>query len=373
MSDSATNCQMCGVALTGALGVLSLVLGVRRSARNPNLCNRCSAHLKDGEVAEITAVFADLAGFTRMTRELGPEKTSAIVDAFLRGASRAIHAHDGMVDKFLGDAVLAVFGAPIRRADHSRRAVAAAVEIQHMMAELSRRFSVELSASVGVSTGTVRLGHVGGDDSASFTAIGEAVNRASRLEGVAENGQIVVDAAVLERVREAFPEAQAVPTELKGFDAPVAAARLTATPAAVEALRPPADETTSVRRFGRWAAVMAALGAPCAGFYLFSPLVVAAGYGAVFESALFLAIDGFLDDGPARLILSGVAVASAGLCVAMVARARLRRRRQRSAQSRGERQQEARLMLLAAIALTIVGYEHWVHVSLYEKSFWAAQ
>lgn len=371
MREAAANCQMCGVALAGALGALSLVLGVRRSARNPNLCNRCSAHLKDGEVAEITAVFADLSGFTRMTRELGPERTSAIVDAFLRGASRAIHGHDGMVDKFLGDAVLAVFGAPIRRADHARRAVAAAVEIQQRMAELSRRFGVELAASVGVSSGTVRLGHVGGDDSASFTVIGEAVNRASRLEGIAEEGEIVVDAAVLERVREVFPHARAEPAALKGFDAPVAAARLVATPAAAAALRPPADAGEQVRRYGRLAAVLAALGAPCAGFYLFSPLVVAAGYGAVFESAVFLAVDGFLDDGPARLILAGIAVAGAALCVAMVARARLRRRRQRSASSRGERQQETRLLLLAAISLTIVGFEHWVHLSVAGKSLWA--
>lgn len=370
MSDT-TNCQMCGVALSGPLAVVSLVLGVRRSARNPNLCNRCSAHLKDGEVVEITAVFADLAGFTRLTRELGPEKTSAIVDAFLRGASAAIHRHDGMVDKFLGDAVLAVFGAPIRRADHARRAVAAALEILEMMAALSQRFGVELAASVGVSLGTVRLGHIGGDDAASFTVIGEAVNRASRLEGIAENGQIAVDAAVLEQVRAAFPTARAEPTELKGFDAPVAAARLVPTPEAAAALRSPADEGARVRRYGRAAAVMAALGAPCAGFYLFSPMVVAAGYGAVFESAVFLAVDRFLDDGPARLILSGLALVGAGLCVAMVAQARLRRRRQRSATSRGERQQETRLLALAAISLTIVGYEHWVHLSIAGKSLWA--
>lgn len=369
--SEAVYCQVCGAALAGPLGLVSLLLGVRRSPRNPNLCNRCSAHLKDGVVAEITALFADLSGFTRLTRELGPERTSAIVDAFLRGASHAVHRHDGMVDKFLGDAVLAVFGAPIRRPDHARRAVAAAVEIQAMMGALSQRFGVELGASIGVSSGTARLGHVGGDDAASFTAIGEAVNRASRLEGVATSGEIAVDAEVLEAVAGVFSEARAEPVELKGFDAPVAAARLKPSAAAIEALQPDDATATQVRRYGRAAAVMAALAAPCAGFYLFSPVVVALGYGAVFQSAIFLAVDEVLDDGPARLILSTLSVAAAITCVATVVRARARRRRQVSLASRGERQQERRLLVLAAIALAIVAYEHWVHLVIAGKSVWA--
>jgi class 3 adenylate cyclase len=364
------HCQVCGAALAGPLGVVSLVLGVRRSPRNPNLCNRCSAHLKDGVVAEITALFADLSGFTRLTRELGPERTSAIVDAFLRGASRAVHRHDGMVDKFLGDAVLAVFGAPIRRPDHARRAVAAAVEIQQMMAALSQRFGVTLAARVGVSSGTARLGHVGGDDAASFTAIGEAVNRASRLEGVAESGEIAVDAEVLREVASVFPGARAEPVELKGFDVPVDVARLQSSAEAAAALQPDDSAATQVRRYGRAAAVMAALAAPCAGFYLFSPLVVALGYGSVFQSAIFLAVDGVLDDGPARLILSALSLAGVLVCVAMVVRARVRRRQQASPASRGERQQERRLLTLAAISLAIVAYEHWVHLVIAGKSLW---
>lgn len=361
---------MCGAALAGPLGLLSLVLGVRRSPRNPNLCNRCSAHLKDGLVAEITAVFADLSGFTRLTRELGPERTSAIVDAFLRGASQAIHRHDGMVDKFLGDAVLAVFGAPIRRPDHARRAVAAALDIQLMMAALSARFGVELAAKIGVSLGTVRLGHVGGDDAASFTVIGEAVNRAARLEDAAAVGEIAVDAEVLRAVAAAFPEARAEQLELKGFDAPVAAARLRASAASAAALQPAADATLDARRVGRMAAVLAAFGAPCAGFYLFSPLIVALGYGAVFQNATFLLVDGFLDDGPARLILSGLSLVAALACVGLVVRVRLRRRKLGSVASRGERQQERKLLTLGAISLAIVAWEHWVHLALYGKSLW---
>ena len=135
------HCRVCGAALAGSLAYVSMLLGVRRSARNPNLCNRCTAHMKDGESVEITALFADLCGFTLLTQSRGDEQTAEIVDAFLRGASRAIQRQDGIVDKFIGDAVMAVFNAPIRREDHSRRAVAAAIDIERSARCSSRRCS----------------------------------------------------------------------------------------------------------------------------------------------------------------------------------------------------------------------------------------
>ena len=369
----ATHCRVCGAALAGSLAYVSLVLGVRCSQRNPNLCNRCSAHMRDGEVVEITALFADLSGFTQLTQSLGAERTSAIVDAFLRGASTAIQRHDGVVDKFIGDAVMAVFNAPIRREDHTRRAIAAALEIQQRMAGLSQRFGVELRASIGVARGPARLGRVGSDDVSSFTALGEAVNLASRLQGAAKPGQIAVDANTLVEVAAAFPEARTELVELKGFDAPLALAFLAPSDAAALALRPQPLAIDRGRQVGRMAAVMAALGAPCAGFYLFSPLVYAIGLGGILDSAVFLAIDRFLDDGPARLILSSVALISAIVTVALVARVRLRRRRSQQRSSPGERMQERRLLLAAALSLSIVAYEHWVHVVIAHKSLWAAE
>lgn len=368
----ATHCRVCGAALAGSLAYVSLLLGVRRSSRNPNLCNRCSAHMRDGEVVEITALFADLSGFTQLTQSLGAERTSGIVDAFLRGASQAIQRHDGVVDKFIGDAVMAVFNAPIRRDDHTRRAVAAALEIQQHMAGLSQRFGVELRASVGVARGPARLGRVGSDDASSFTALGEAVNLASRLQGAAKPGQIAVDAGGLAEVAAAFPDARTELVELKGFDAPLALAFLTASPAATLALRAQPLPIDQGRQVGRMAAVMAALGAPCAGFYLFSPLVYAIGLGGILDSAIFLAVDRFLDDGPVRLILSSLALISAVVTVALVARVRLRRRRSKQRSSPGERMQERRLLLAATLSLVIVAYEHWVHIVIAHKSFWAA-
>jgi len=372
-SPPSTHCRVCGAALAGALAYVSLLLGVRRSPRNPNLCNRCSAHMRDGEVVEITAVFADLSGFTQLTQSLGAERTSAIVDAFLRGASQAIQRHDGVVDKFIGDAVMAVFNAPIHREDHTRRAVAAAVEIQQRMAALSARFGVELRATVGVARGPARLGRVGSDDASSFTALGEAVNLASRLQGAARPGQIAVDARTLAEVAGAFPDARAESAELKGFDAPLGLAFLAPDDAAALALRSPPLPIERGRQIGRTAAIMAALGAPCAGFYLFSPLVYAIGLGGVLDSAVFLALDRFLDDGPARLLLSTLALLSAVVTVALVVRVRLRRRRAGQTSSPGERMQERRLLFAATGSLVIVAYEHWVHLAIAHKSLWGAE
>ncbi|HEY0135734.1 MAG TPA: adenylate/guanylate cyclase domain-containing protein [Nannocystis sp.] len=366
------HCRVCGAALAGSLAYVSMLLGVRRSARNPNLCNRCTAHMKDGESVEITALFADLSGFTGLTQSHGDEQTAEIVDAFLRGASRAIQRQDGVVDKFIGDAVMAVFNAPIRREDHCRRAVAAAIDIQNMMAALTRRFGVELQVSIGVARGTARLGRVGSDDVSSFTAIGGAVNLASRLQGAARPGTIAVDSAALADVADVFPDARTQATTLKGFEAPVAVAALHASTAAAEALRAAPSLIDRGRTIGRAAALMAALGAPCAGFYLFSPIVYALGFGAVFQSALFLTIDTFLDDGPARTVLSSLAILSAAITLAMVVRVRLKRRRARQTASPGERMQERRLLFAAGLALAVVGLEHWVHLVSYHKGMWAA-
>jgi adenylate cyclase len=100
--------------------------GIKRSARNPNLCSRCNTHAEEGHLVEITVLFADLASFTEMTAKLGPQRTHEVVDAFLKMATQALVTHDAFIDKFIGDGVMAFFNVPIRREDHAVRAVGAA-------------------------------------------------------------------------------------------------------------------------------------------------------------------------------------------------------------------------------------------------------
>src|SRR5919112_3566426 len=148
----APECVICGTALAGPLGAVLRLLGINRSARNPNLCNRCNTHVEEGRVVELTVLFADLSSFTELTRRLGPERTHAVVDAFLKSATYALVRHGAFIDKYVGDAVMAFFNAPIRYEDHAARAVKAALELQREMPRLSEQVGLDLRASVGVSS-----------------------------------------------------------------------------------------------------------------------------------------------------------------------------------------------------------------------------
>ena len=99
----AAQCSVCGTMLSGALGAVYRVFGIKRSPRNPNICTRCSTHVEEGRMVEITVLFADLSSFTEMTQDLGAEKTHAVVDAFLRRATELLVKHGAFIDKYVGD------------------------------------------------------------------------------------------------------------------------------------------------------------------------------------------------------------------------------------------------------------------------------
>src|SRR5512147_1087844 len=123
----AAQCRVCGTMLSGALSAVYRTFGVKRSPRNPNICTRCSAHVEEGRMVEITVVFADLSSFTELTQDLGAEKTHEVVDAFLRMATEVLVKHGAFIDKYVGDAVMALFNVPLRHDDHARRAIIAAM------------------------------------------------------------------------------------------------------------------------------------------------------------------------------------------------------------------------------------------------------
>src|SRR5205809_5305623 len=110
-------CAICDVPLAGPLGAVSRLAGIKRSRSNPNVCSRCNMHIEQGHVVELTVVFADLASFTAMTHELGPERASEVVDAFLQLATDTLVNHDAFIDKYIGDSVMAIFNVPIQHSD----------------------------------------------------------------------------------------------------------------------------------------------------------------------------------------------------------------------------------------------------------------
>lgn len=174
-------------------------------------------------------LFADCRNYTGLTHELGVEKLAPLIDTFYRTAYDIVVKHDGIVDKFLGDACMALFNVPVRFDDHVERAVAAATELQLAVARTNATTSEEkiFQVGIGISTGFALAGRIGSDKPSDYTAIGDVVNIASRLQSQAAPGEVVVTEQVYEAVRDAFPNAVRRQCELKGIAEPVTAYALT--------------------------------------------------------------------------------------------------------------------------------------------------
>jgi adenylate cyclase len=310
---------------------------------------------------EMTVVFADLSSFTEMTGRLGAMATYSVVDEFLRLASTTLMSHGAFIDKYIGDAVMAFFNVPIKRADHKAGAVAAAAKLQEILPGLSERLGVPLQASIGIAAGFARVGRLGSDDIKDYTAIGDAVNQAARLQAQAGAGEIVVSQDVYQEVASAYPGVQAESLALKGFPQRSIAYRLNGKP--VSSLSAAAWQVED-RPSMNWSAVMLALlGSGCLGSNLAAALVLA--FGGASAGAL-LAVARWLDNSPARvplLILSAV-IASVVL-VSLARQRRIRRdcvaRRSCLEMTPREKRQVRLAATLAVLSLTLVGLELWIH------------
>ncbi|MFN0071442.1 MAG: adenylate/guanylate cyclase domain-containing protein [Chloroflexota bacterium] len=371
-----SECVICATALDGLVSVPFRLMGVSRSARNPNLCNRCNTHAEEGRVVEITVLFADLSSFTELTHDLGPERTHEVVDAFLQMATYSLVRHDAFIDKYVGDAVMAFFNVPIRREDHSARAVAAAQDLLAGVPALNERFGLNLNAVVSIASGFARVGTLGSTDGKDYTAIGDVVNLASRLEGVAARGEIVVDDAVYQAVRDDVPGVVAESVTLKGFKEPVNAYRIGATPGS----RPigsrlaagPMDEGRQrLTRIG--ALIFGMLGAPCAVGTLIGPMAIVLGLGVFFGTVVSSFID-FLDIAIIRIpaLILGTIGASANLYTVWHA-SQIRKAAQAQGQlyltTTYERRQTRFVVGLAILTLLFVSFELYAHTNIMGRSW----
>ena len=163
----------------------------------------------EAERRQVAVLFADLCSFTELSHAVGAEEIRRIVDRFLARVDDLIVEHGGSIDKHIGDAAMAVFGAPVSQEDDPLRAVAAAVAIQKAMpalsAELGRPAATPLLSHIGIALGEVVAGEIGGTVRRDYTVLGDTVNLASRIVGEAGPGEIVLDdsawRAVADRVR----------------------------------------------------------------------------------------------------------------------------------------------------------------------------
>jgi class 3 adenylate cyclase/tetratricopeptide (TPR) repeat protein len=150
----------------------------------------------EGERKQVTVVFTDVSGFTAMAEALDPEDVHAIMDRAFEVMLAAVHETEGTVNQFLGDGIMALFGAPIAHEDHAHRALRAALAIQARLVplgqEVRRAYGRDFRIRVGINTGLVVVGAIGRDLRMDYTAVGDTTNLASRLLNVARPGQIVV-------------------------------------------------------------------------------------------------------------------------------------------------------------------------------------
>ncbi len=171
-----------------------------------------------GQRQEITILFADIRDFTRFSEPLPPEELVEILNRYLAIAAESILKYEGTLDKFVGDAVMAIFNAPLPQRDHVFRAARAALEMRialfRLHSELPERLRLKLG--IGIHTGEAVVGNVGTQQQMNYTAIGDAVNVAKRLQENAAGGQIVLSDCAYTRIRSLIRATRLPALQVKG-------------------------------------------------------------------------------------------------------------------------------------------------------------
>ncbi len=173
----------------------------------------------------ITVLFADIRGFTTLSEHENPEKVVGLLNRYFTAMTQIIFEHGGTLDKYIGDGLMAIFGAPTATPNDAVNAVRAAVAMQKRLIILNEELRLagfaSINVGVGLHTGEATIGYVGSDQRSEYTAIGDTVNVASRLEGAAKGGQILVSEATARAAGNIFTMAQLEPIPVKNRVQPI--------------------------------------------------------------------------------------------------------------------------------------------------------
>ncbi len=228
-------CGNCGLRLlaTGILPVIGPVSGNPISSQLGELVGadllerfRQAGLEATGQHRKVTVLFVDLSGYTSLSEHINDsEKMYELVQRCTKMFANDVYKYDGMVDKFTGDGLMALFGAPIAHENSAELAIRAALDMQadleKLSAELMDQLGSEIKAHIGLNSGSVVVGGVGSNMMMNYTAIGDVVNLASRIEAAAEAGSILVSDVVYRQVRTLFDFDTITPLQLKGVSHPV--------------------------------------------------------------------------------------------------------------------------------------------------------
>jgi adenylate cyclase len=212
---------MCAGPFGGVGGTVLRFTGFRPSRKNPNLCRRCFEDAPPGGLeGEIGVLFADVRGFTALAEAMTPGEAARLLNRFYAVATDVLVERDAIVDKLVGDEVMALFIPAIVGEDHLERMVDAAEALLHGVG-VGTSEGAWLPLGIGVAFGEAFVGNVGSGAVKDFTALGDVVNTAARLQAAATPGTIVIAERVFEAVRERYPDAVARDLELRGRSASV--------------------------------------------------------------------------------------------------------------------------------------------------------
>ena len=202
-------CRMCRSPFSGLGGRVFRWMGRTPSRKNPNLCVACFDHLPDGGIEmDVGILFADVRGSTGMGEQSTATEFAGRLNRFYATATKVLVHHDGMIDKLIGDEVMAIFLPGLAGPDYRRRTARAAIALARSLPGVP--------LGVAANAGTAFVGKVGSGAVIDFTALGDAVNVASRLQSYAKDGQVVLAADLYDLVEADHPGAGRSRIEVRG-------------------------------------------------------------------------------------------------------------------------------------------------------------
>ena len=213
-------CKLCQNPFAGLGGKLFGIMGRKPSRKNPNLCQYCFDHLPPGGIEiDIGVVFADVRSSTALGERSTATEFAGLLNQFYSTATDVLVSHDALIDKLIGDEVMALFLQGLAGPDYRRRAVNAAFELASRI--------TDPPIGVAANAGVAFVGNVGSGTVLDFTALGDAVNVGARLQSRAAPGEVVLSADLYGLVADAHPGARAETLTVRGRDEPVEIAVVT--------------------------------------------------------------------------------------------------------------------------------------------------
>ena len=213
-------CKLCQNPFAGVGGKLVGLMGRKPSRKNPNLCQYCFDHLPPGGIEiDVGVVFADVRSSTALGAHSTPTEFAGRLNQFYSIATNVLVRHDAIIDKLIGDEVMALFLQGLAGPDYRRKAATAALDLAAQI--------TDLPIGVAVNAGIAFVGNVGSGTVLDFTALGDAVNVGARLQSHASPGQVVLAGDLYRLVEDEHPGAEWDTITVRGRDVPVEVAVLT--------------------------------------------------------------------------------------------------------------------------------------------------